>query len=159
MSAETRMSALDPGGMEKIQILLTLLQQNREEVRFWQERLFAASFWFNATTLGVVAFVLKEPSVSTPRIATLQGVAAFGCICLSAFHFIIAVISRKAIETTGGDLVRIQSALLLTRGDAYFQGGRVYEDSGKWLPQYYIWWLVGLNVLLCIVSVVALVLH
>jgi hypothetical protein len=154
MSVETRVSALDPSGVEKVQILVAILQQNREEVRFWQERLFAASFWFNATTLGVVAFVLKEPAT-----ATLQAMAAFGCVCLSAFHFIIAVIAKKAIETTGSDLVRIQSALLLTRNDSYMQGGRVYQDSGKWLPQYYIWWLVGLNVLLCVVSVIALLWH
>jgi hypothetical protein len=36
MSEETRVSVLEPSGDAKVNILIALLQQNREEIRFWQ---------------------------------------------------------------------------------------------------------------------------
>ena len=41
-------------------VLLKLLEQNRTEIRFWNERLFTASFWVDAAILGVIGFAARS---------------------------------------------------------------------------------------------------
>lgn len=149
-----RESALVLNGETSATVLLTLLQQNREEVRFWHSRVFSTSFWFDATVLAVVSFTLAHPGSSA-----LRDLAALGCVCLASFHFVIAMVAKGAIERTGRDLLLLQSGLLLNEPGHYLTQEPVYEAGCKWLPPNYIWKLVAFNLLLSIGSILALLLE
>jgi hypothetical protein len=115
-------------------VLLKLLEQNRTEIRCWNERLFTASFWVAAAILGIVGFVLKEDTL-TPELRVL---AACGVGALALFHLSIAWRARSHVSTNGDGLVKIQRALLLTDHGAYRAGECIYED--KPFPKGWRWW-------------------
>ena len=91
---------LDPG--TKAQVLLSILQKNRDEITFWQNSLFTASFWFNTGILALVAFAFERSS--NPALAYF---VAFGILLLAVFHNLFASVAKSAIEQTGLDLVRM----------------------------------------------------
>ena len=136
-------SALILDAAKKADVLVSLLEKNREEITFWQNSLFIASFWFNAGILALVAFAF-EKSVA-PTLATFIGA---GILSLAVFYNLFASVARSAIEHTGLDLVRIQSALLLTDVGEYLQGTWVYSPGDRWLPQTFVRWLRLLNLVI-----------
>jgi hypothetical protein len=141
---------LDSG--KKADVLMSLLQRNREEITFWQNSLFTASFWFNAGTLALVAFAFEK--AREPSLAIFVGAGIFG---LAIFYSIFASVAKSAIEHTGGDLVRIQDALLLTGIGEYFKDTWVYTPGHDWLPQAYIRWLRLLNLIISAGGILLLV--
>jgi hypothetical protein len=159
MERKVPQSVLDLKDEKRAEVLITLLQEDREEIRFWQERLFTTSFWINAAILGLVAFLFqldnRPPSIlkddNWPHSVRLA--IALGCICLTIFHCVITRFAKKCIETNGKDLLLIQGGLLLTKQDYYIREQSIYEDEGRGLPQKYTWLLIVLNILLCLGSV------
>lgn len=146
-------SILVPSTDKKVEVLLWLLRENRMEIRFWQERLFFTSFWFNAAIIGIAAFALRERTSFPNKI-----VMAIGCICLAAFHFIICRVAKRATAHSGTDLLKIQAGLLLTEPDQFLSKESIYSKGGKWLEQGYITWFIFLNCLLCIGAIIGIAL-
>jgi hypothetical protein len=133
----------------RIEVLVGLLQTNREEIREWQKALFEASFWFNAGILGITAFV-HNLNEKTNLLLLIVGV---GISCLSGFYLIFSHVAKKAIELSGIDLLKIQQALRLNEKDYYLNGDSIYPNTNKWLPQNYI---IGLRLLNLVISVLAI---
>src|SRR6266480_4141219 len=92
---------------QRIEILLALLQTNRQEIREWQKSLFDASLWFNGGILAITAFVhnLSKPDHVLTSLVSL----GIGCFC--AFYLIFSRVARNAVELSGEDLLKIQRAL------------------------------------------------
>lgn len=135
---------LAPSVDKRAEILLWLLRENRSDIRFWQERLFFASFWLDAAIVGIVAFALREELNIGERV-----VLAIGCVCLAIFHSLIANVAKRSIELNGSGLLRLQAGLLLNAVGQYLSDEPIYSPTGKWLDQKYITSLIALNILLC----------
>jgi hypothetical protein len=109
------------GDSSKCDTLRLLLEQDREEIRFWQERLFTGSVTLNAALLALAAFVLENDTTVRLRL-----IAAVGCVGLALFHTILAFVAENNVMRNGRDLTLIQEALGLTRADKYVEGRSLY---------------------------------
>ena len=143
-------SSLDLDPSTRAAVMMALLGKNRDEITFWQGQLLTASFWFNGAILGGAAFALRGPMP-----ADASPLLAVGILLFMLFYIVFALLAKKAIEHTGRDLLKIQSALRLTGAGEYLAEGAIYASGDRWLPQRYIWLLIALNVTLSLASAFA----
>ena len=144
-------SPIDLKAEHRVEVLVSLLQSNRQEIREWQKSLFDASLWFNAGILGITAFIHglnDKPNA-------LLVIVGIGMACLCGFYFIFSHVAKRAIEMSGHDLLKIQRALRLQETGYYLGGEPIYPDTAKWLPQNYINWLRALNLTVCTLAVLS----
>lgn len=140
---------------QRIEVLLRLIQINRQEIREWQQALFTASLWFNGAIVALAAFVLRSDTRPRPEIVLL---ISLGIVCLGAFYFVFSGVARSAVELSGTDLLKLQVALRLHESDHYLAGEPIYDQTGTWLPQSHVVWLRLLNLAVCLLAVLSLVL-
>ncbi len=100
---------------DRLKVLTTLLEQNRQEIRFWQDKLFTISFLFTGLILGIVVFTLKQK----PDTAILRRLAAGSCLGLCFFYFLYVEFAEGAISVNDYDLIGIQYGLKLSEEDQY----------------------------------------
>jgi hypothetical protein len=141
------------GPVEKANVLIKLLEQNREEIRFWQNHLFTISFLFSAAVLGIVAFALQ----TTSNTRLIRYVCAAGCFILCIFYLFFVRFADNAISLNDHDMIGIQYALKLSTPGEYLQGkSNVIYAEGYPAGHSHIKNLVRFNVLLVIGSVILL---
>jgi hypothetical protein len=138
---------------DKANVLTRLLEENREEIRFWQDHLFSISFVFSAAVLGIVAFAVQAKTSTR----LLRYVCAVGCFILCIFYLLFVRFADDAISLNDHDLIGIQYALKLSTPGEYLQGNQPESKTiyGEGYPSGHphIKHLVRLNVLLVIGSV------
>lgn len=117
--------------LEKVEVMKTLFQQNREEIRFYQDKLFTLSFTFSAALLGIVAFALKNPGQSSP----LRRVLVVSCFMLCIFYLLFVRFADTAILVNDKDLIGIQYALDLSQTNAYLTNDPVVFTNGQIICQ------------------------
>ncbi len=116
---------------EKVEVMKTLLEENREEIRFYQDKLFTMSFTFSAALLGIVAFALKK----TTQSSLLRRVLAAGCFALCFFYLLFVHFADTAILVNDKDLIGIQYALDLSQTNAYLINDQVIFTNGQTIYQ------------------------
>jgi hypothetical protein len=136
----------------KASVLLALLEQNREEIRFWHEKMFQASFALNSAMVIVTGFVLHEP----PK-EILSWLAAIACLVFVVFHLVVGRLGTGAIRINGRDLEFIQAALRLAETGDYVKDKPIYQWTGtEWMPQRHFIALHVLNWILATGLIVTL---
>ena len=138
-----------------VQVLTSLLAQNREEVRFWQGILFNVSLGFIGSVLGILSIGLKA-RVSTDWLRLTYTIAV---VFLCAFYVIFVKFAEIAIAVNHHDLIGVQIALKLSKEGAYIQGQPFYDHSEAKQRQggeRLIKWLMPFGVGLTVLSVSAL---
>jgi len=135
---------------KKADVMLALLNANREEIRHWQNLLMSASFWFNGGIIGLITFFHGLSG----RTMILNAFFGVSILCLGASYQVLASVAGQAIDMSGKDLLKFQKALLLSDAGAYLTGQYVYQPSETWLPQPFVKWLRILNFILCILAAV-----
>ena len=145
---------------DKVKVLTTLLEQDRAEIKFWQERLFAVSFLFSGSVLAIVWYTLTRK----PDTRALRSVSAGGSLVLCVFYIWFVDFAQNAIVPNDYDLIGIQFALKLNEKGEYLQEQAIYKweregfgpEDLQGHPHFR--GLVQLNVLLTIAAVLVLVL-
>lgn len=138
---------------DRASVMLHLLHEDREEIRYWQDKLFTVSFWFNAAILGIVGFAVQRDTLNP----SARYVFPAACLSLGIFYLIFARYAGGAISVNDNDLIGIQYALGLSEQDYYLKGQRVYGEVRELMPHPHIAHLVHLNALFVIGSVLWLV--
>lgn len=139
---------------DKVEVLKTLLEQDREEIRFYQDKLFTVSFAFSAALLGMVAFALK----TTGPDSLLRRFFAASCFIFCIFYLLFAQFANNAIVQNNQDLAGIQYALDLSQPNAYLAHGQVIYGlrDPKSAENKHIYWLAIFNIMLAVASAVVL---
>jgi hypothetical protein len=126
----------------KATVLLALLEQNREEIRFWHEKMFQAAFALDSALMVVGAFVLHDESHDK----VLLCVAIAACVLFAIFHQIVGQVGADAIRINGRDLEFIQATLHLAEPGEFEQKNPIYKWTGtEWIPQRHFKFLHILN--------------
>jgi hypothetical protein len=144
---------LKPGDRE---VMIKLLELDRGEIQYWEEKLFTVSFWINTAILAFVSFGLQKMQHS----ALLRRVCALGCVVLCTFYLIFVNFAEQAMVANDHDLRGIQYALKLSTPSQYLKGQVIYEEpKTKYglIGHGHIKSLVRFNVLIVIFSVILLV--
>lgn len=136
---------------ERAKVLTTLLDQDRAEIRFWQDKLFTISFLFTGLILGVVAFVAKQ----LPGDVVARRISAAACVILCLFYFTFVDFAEGAIGVNDHDLIGIQFALNLSTKNEYLRGQSIYGD-GKPTGHPHVRAIIRFNVVLTITAVALL---
>jgi len=135
------------------QVLTTLLTQNREEVRFWQNILFNVSLAFIAGILGIVSLALKV----TPLSEGLQCIYAAAVVFLCGLYLTFVSVGESAIALNHHDLTAVEIALNLATKGAYIQEETIYDHSEynqtKRRGETFVQWLVLGSISLGVLSV------
>jgi hypothetical protein len=137
---------------ERANVLTKLLEDNRAEIRFWQDHLFTISFLFSAAVLGIVTFALQ----TTTNTRLIRYVCAVGCFSLVIFYLLFVRFAEDAISLNDHDLIGIQYALRLSTPGEYLQEDRVIYVEGYPAGHSHIKHFVRFNVLLVIGSIILL---
>jgi len=109
----------------RIGVMTKLLELDRGEIQYWEEKLFTVSFWVNTAILAIVSFALQKTSLTN----TLRWVCAFGCLALCAFYLIFVDFSERAMVANDHDVRGIQYALGLSKPGRYLKEQVVYEEG------------------------------
>jgi len=141
-------SVVEVNDADKKDVLLALLEQDREEIRFWHEKMFQASFALDTAMVAVSAFALQE--AGKPDKDMLSLAACAGVIMFAVFHQIVGKMASTSICINGRDVEFIQAALRLSDPGEYVENKAVYAWVGKeWKPEQALFiWLHRLNVFL-----------
>ena len=115
----------EPAQGADLDVLKTLLAQNRDEVRFWQGVLFNVSMVFTGGVLGIVSLALKTKALSE----LLRWVYAIAIVFLCTFYLIFVKVAENAIALNHRDLTGIEIGLKLAKEGAYLQGQPFYDHS------------------------------
>ncbi len=145
--------AVEMSSDNKTAVLLAILNQNREEIRFWHEKMFQASFTLDSALMVVAAFALRENIHGR----AMLGVAAAACALFAIFHSIVERVGTGAIRINGRDLEFMQAALRLNEPGDYVKTDPIYAWTGtEWLPQRHFRFLRMLNLTLALGLIVIL---
>lgn len=119
----------EPVGLDaaRIGVMTTLLELDRGEIQYWEEKLFTVSFWVNTAILAIVSFALQKKSLTN----MLRWACAFGCLALCAFYLIFVDFTERAMVANDHDVRGIQYALGLSKPGLYLQGRAIYEGCPK----------------------------
>lgn len=112
---------LDPARMG---VMTKLLELDRGEIQYWEEKLFTVSFWVNTAILAIVSFALQKKSLTN----MLRWVCAFGCLALCVFYLIFVDFTERAMVANDHDVRGIQYALGLSKPGLYLQRRAIYEE-------------------------------
>lgn len=138
------------------EVMVKLLELDRGEIQYWEEKLFTVSFWINTAILALVSFVLQKMQ----HYEMLRRVCALGCVGLCVFYLIFVDFAEQAMVANDHDLRGIQYALKLSTTSQYLKGQVIYNDSKKnygLIGHGHIKSLVRFNVLIVIFAVIFLV--
>jgi hypothetical protein len=146
----------EPTAEPRVEVLTTLLVQNREEIRFWQGVLFNISLAFIGAVLGILSLALR--AMVSPH--WLRRTNAIAVVFLCVFYLIFVKVAENAIALNHRDLTGIEIALKLSKESAYIQG-QIFYDHGeekqkKQDGESFIRPLVWASLLLGVLSVSAL---
>jgi hypothetical protein len=126
----------------KATVMLALLEQNREEIRFWHEKMFQAAFALDSALLVVGAFVLHDERQDK----MLVWIAIAACVLFAVFHQIVGRIGAGAIRINARDLEFIQATLRLNESGEFEKNNPIYTWTGtEWIPQQHFRFLHILN--------------
>ncbi len=106
-------------------VMTKLLELDRGEIQYWEEKLFTVSFWVNTAILAIVSFALQKKSLTN----MLRWVCAFGCLALCLFYLIFVDFTERAMVANDHDVRGIQYALELSKPDEYLQGQVIYKGE------------------------------
>jgi hypothetical protein len=133
------------------EVLIKLLEQDREEIRFWQAHLFTITLGFDAAILAIVSFALQ-----TKRFTDVHRVVFIGgCIFLCASYLLFLRFVDGAIAVNDYDLIGIQFGLRLSEAGRYLEGQPIYKE-GPSPGQSHIWKLALFDLALVVLSVAVL---
>lgn len=137
---------------DRANVLMKLLEQNREEVRFVQGLLFTTSFWFTVGIFGIVSFNLGIKGYHP----FMRGASVAGCLLLCGFYFVFADFAEGAMVTSHDDMVGMQYGLELSKPNSYLLNDQVIYHAGDFGSESHIKALVQFYVLLVFVAVAVL---
>ena len=112
---------------DNFNVLTSLLHEDREEIRFYQDKLFTISFLFSAGVLGLAGFWLK---LKNDSFWLRVGIAAT-CLVFCFFYFRFVRFANEAIAVNDDDLIGIQFALGLHQEGRYLTGRPIYLEPER----------------------------
>jgi len=124
-TGKRRIWLIEPSKDANHQVLTVLLQQNREEVRAWQEHLFHISLAFILAVLGIVSFALKMKVIDD----WLRLAFTVAVVFLCAFYLTFVKVAEEAIALNHRDLTGIEIGLKLAKEGEYIKDQAIYDHS------------------------------
>lgn len=112
---------------KKVDVLLALMTNVRENIRYWTEQSYNATVWSIGLMVSISGFWLLSGSRTAQlRYALLFGVIVFGLLTQWYLSRL-----RRSFNADGSALVKLEAALKLCDKDAYVDG-QFFGYTGKW---------------------------
>ncbi|MCX6112781.1 MAG: hypothetical protein NTY22_05810 [Proteobacteria bacterium] len=139
---------------EKKDVLLKLLEIDREETRFWQRNFFIISYGVLLFYVLLIQFACGIDGVRhLPE--NMLIFLSLVILVVMGFYVVITLYAKNIIKMNHFDLIKIQKALLLHTNNTYLDNDSIYKGE-KTMSESYLGLLLVINVFLGFVAIVML---
>ncbi|HWB08763.1 MAG TPA: hypothetical protein VG826_06050 [Pirellulales bacterium] len=112
---------------DRIDVVTKLIAEDRQEIRFYQDKLFTISFFFTAGVLGIAGFWLK---LENDNVWLRLGLAAL-CLVFCGYYFRFVRFANEAIAINDHDLIGLQFAVGLAQPGEYLEERAIYPEPAQ----------------------------
>lgn len=141
---------------KKVDVLLAVMASVRTHIEEWQGRSLTFMTWSTGLLVGAPAIALSGKSYSFSE----RAIMALGVLVFGAFGVVYLCYVTQAVSGSGRVLVKCESALGLCDPGLYCEQAPFFERSasGEWVRPIQIYALVTFQVVVIVISAMALLL-